>query len=650
MRKHIILFTAICCMFSILKGQDEILMTIGNEKVTKAEFERIYHKNNSSSVYDNKTPKEYLDLFVNFKLKVLEAKAEGYDTMGSFIKELNGYRDQLAKPYLQDKQQNDLVLKLTYDRLTTEVNASHIAIKVAFSTATPADTLEAYNKIMSIRNQILSGASFEDMAVQNSNDPSAKTNKGNLGWFSAFRMVYPFENAAYETPVGQISMPVKTRYGYHIIRTNAFRPAMGDVLLAHIMVRVNARADSATWQAAKEKINKYYSLLQQGESFADVARKYSEDDVSAKNGGRMRWLSSGELPPDIEEKVFAIKDSGSYLPPMKSEYGYHIFQSLGKRPVKPFDEMKTELEEKITRDERQKNTEAMYVDKLKKQYGFAEYPENVTELISMLDSSVYENKWDPALKGELIDPVFTIGNHDYSQLDFGNYINAGRKYTKKESIEAIGRRKYDEFVKDMVLNYEKDKLDEKYPEFHNLMEEYHDGILLFNITDDKVWSKAVKDTTGLKQYYDLHKKNYVWQTRADITRFSTKDTSFVSRIISLAPQRASKKLTNKAFNKLVCGQDTILYVEIVDLKFEKGADTIVDAMVWKKGTIKTYQDKGRSYVLYCNGTVKPQVKLLKEARGLVTADYQNELEKEWIAYLRNKYPVVVDEKVLETIK
>ena len=649
MRKQLLLITACFCLMPFVKGQDDIIMTLGNEKVTKAEFERIYHKNNSSVVYDNKTPREYLDLFINFKLKVMEAKAQGYDTMSSFIKELGGYRDQLAKPYLRDKEQDEQMLKETYRRIATEVNASHIAVKVAFTTASPADTLEAYNKILALRNRILKGESFEDIAVANSDDPSAKNNKGNLGWFSAFRMVYAFEDAAYKTPVGQISMPVKTRYGYHIIRTNAFRPALGDILLANIMMRVRPSADSAAHQAGMEKINKCYSLLQQGESFADVARKYSEDDASAKNGGKMRWLSSGELPPEIEEVVFAL-DSGEYTEPMKSEYGYHIFQVLGKRPVKSFEEMKSNLEERIAQDERQKNTEAIFVDKLKKEYGFTEYPENVAALISLIDTSLYESKWDPSLKGELIDPVFTIGDRDYTQMDLGLYIKAGRKYTKKETLESIGKRKYDDFVKEMVLQYEKDRLDQKYPEFRYLMEEYHDGILLFNITDDMVWSKAVKDTLGLQQYYNLHKNNYKWQTRADVSKYSTKDSSLEAKIVQFAPQRSSRNWTPKQFNALVCGQDTLPCVEVADLKVEKGSDPVVDSMEWKKGTLKAYKEKDKTAVVCINGILKPQTKLLKEARGLVTADYQNELEKAWIKELRLKYPVVIDEKVFETIK
>ncbi|MBN2273241.1 MAG: peptidylprolyl isomerase [Bacteroidales bacterium] len=649
MRKIVFFFTAFCFMQTLLYGQDEILMTIGNEKVTKAEFERIYHKNNSSLVYENKSPKEYLDLFINFKLKVLEAKAQGYDTMSAFVKELKGYRDQLAKPYLQDKEKIQQMLDEAYDRTVNEVNASHILIRLN-PNASPADTAKAYNKAMALRDSILAGKAFEDIAVAYSEDNSAVRNKGELGWFAAFRMVYPFENAAYNTPVGQISMPVRTRYGYHLIRNNGFRKSPGDILLSHIMLRVQPDADSATRQEAVETINKCYELLKQGEDFAALATKYSNDQASARYGGKLRWISSGELPVDIEEIVFALTDSGQFTEPMKSQFGYHIFMLRDKQPLKSFEELKSYLEGKMANDDRQKSTDLMYIQKLKDEYGFTEYPENLDELIGMVDSSLYDGNWDPATAGPMIDPVFSIGDKDYSQLDFGNYIIQIKRYSKREPVETICRRRYNDFVNEKILDYETGKLDKKYPEFGYLMEEYHDGILLFNITDDKVWSKAVKDTAGLEKFYKKHKKQYKWQTRADISRYLTSDSSLVPNIVLYAPQRAAKGWSARDFNALVCGQDTLACVEVEDQKLEKGSDKNLDSMEWEKGTIKTYTEKGKNGVLYINKILKPQLKKLNESRGLVTADYQNELEKQWIQELRGKYPVSINEEVFKTIK
>ncbi len=650
MKKHVFLFISMLNFsFFLIKAQDEILMTIGDRKITRSEFERIYHKNNSSTTYENKSPKEYLDLFINFKLKVIEAENNGYDTMSKFTTELAGYRDQLAKPYLQDKGQIEVLLNEAYRRTITEVNASHIALKVPAG-ATPADTAEIYNKIMNIRNRILAGESFEDMAVAYSDDRNAIYNKGNIGWFSAFRMVYPFEEAAYTTPVGQISMPFRTRFGYHIIRTNAFRPAIGEVLLSHIMVKASRDDDSATHAAARAKINDYYNRLLNGESFFDVATKYSEDYSSARVGGKLRWIRSGELLPELEDKIFAITDSGKFTEPVQSDHGYHIFMIHGRRPIKSFDEMKAELEDRLNRDERRNFTEKLYVDKLKKDYGFTEYPENYSELMNLVDSSLYDNKWDPFYAGPLIDPLFTIGNREYTQADLANYLRSTKKYSVKESLELIVKRKYDDFVKEKVLEYEKDMLDDKYPEFRYLMEEYHDGILLFNIMDDMVWSKAVKDTAGLENFFKKNRKNYNWQTRADVTIFTVKDSSLTEKILSLAPDRFSKGISDKDFNIAICGNDSIQCVDIKNKKYEKGDDKNVDNMNWMQGSSYVYREKNKIVILYINDILKPQPKKFNEARGLVTADYQNYLEKQWIKQLRKKYPVVIDKKVLATIK
>ncbi len=649
MKKYIFLFISLLSINLLINAQDEVLLTIGDRKITKSEFERIYHKNNSSTTYENKTPKEYLDLFINFKLKVIEAENNGYDTMSKFTTELAGYRDQLAKPYLKDKDQTETMLKEVYSRVINEVNASHIALKVPAG-ASPADTVEIYNKIMAIRNRIIAGESFEDMAVAYSDDPMAKYNKGNIGWFSAFRMVFPFEEAAYTTPVGQISMPFRTRFGYHIIRTNAFRPAIGEALLSHIMVKASREDDSAIHTAARAKINNYYNRLINGESFFDVATKYSEDYSSARVGGKLRWIRSGELLPELEDKIFAITDSGKFTEPVQSDHGYHIFMIHGRRPIKGFDEMKAELENRLARDERHNITEKLYIDKLKKEYGFTEYPENYAELMNMVDSSIYDGKWDPSYAGPLIDPLFTIGNREYTQADLSNYLKDTKKYSSKESLESIVKRKYDDFVKEKVLEYEKDMLDDKYPDFRYLMEEYHDGILLFNIMDDMVWTKAVKDTTGLEQFFKKNQKKYKWQTRADVTVFSVRDSSLTSKILEIAPEKYGKGMSDKDFNIAVCGNDTVQCVEIINKRFEKGDDKNVDNMTWQKGSSYVYRDKNKIKILYINEILKPQPKKLNEARGLVTADYQNYLEKQWIEQLRKKYPVVIDKKVLATIK
>jgi peptidyl-prolyl cis-trans isomerase SurA len=630
-------------------SQNEVLLTIDNKPVSKAEFERIYHKNNNVQGYDNKPVADYLDMFINFKLKVLEAEKLGYDTMASFTTELAGYRDQLSKPYLQDRNLIDQLVQEAYYRTVNEVNASHIMVKLPVN-ATPADTLTAYNKALNIRKRLLAGESFEKIAREESEDPSAKINEGRLGWFSAFAMVYPFENAAYQTEVGGFSLPVRSKYGYHIIRVNARRPALGEIRLAHIMIRSGRNDSQEAINKAKDKINECYKLLQSGSTFTDMVKKYSEDAGTSSNGGQMRWLRSGELPSDIEDKVFMLTNSGSYTAPLHSEYGWHIFQLQGKRPLASFDQVKSQLEERILMDERGKRTEESFFAGVKKECGFLEYSENISGITSLIDSSLYSGNWNPEMAGDLNKPVFIINKKVYSQRDLANFIAKTKRYNKQERIAAIVANKCDEMIHKELLEYEKGQLEEKYPTFRYLMAEYHDGILLFNIMDKNVWSKAVSDTVGLKAFYEQHANDYMWNERADVSIYTVKDESFLEMTEKLAKKRAQNNWTANEFVKMVCSNDTVPCVKVSDQKFERGESVPPDLFTWKKGFTKTVREGNTIKVIFVNALLPSMLKSFDEVQGQVTADYQNFLDEQWIKTLRAKYPVVVNQDVLQQIK
>jgi peptidyl-prolyl cis-trans isomerase SurA len=630
-------------------SQDEILLTIGDKPVMRSEFERIYHKNNRVDGYEQKSVKDYLDLFINFKLKVLEAQHMGYDTMRSFVNELAGYREQLARPYLQNRQIIEAQVREAYDHTINEVNASHIMVKLP-PNPSPADTLKAFQRIMDIRRRITAGENFEKIAREESDDPSAKQNEGRLGWFSAFMMVFPFENAAYHTPTGSVSMPVRSRYGYHLIRVNATRPALGEIKLAHIMTRAAKNESPEKIAQAKEKIMRYYDMLKSGTSFSDVAQKYSEDAGSAKNGGQMRWLRSGELPPDIEEKVFALRDSNDYSVPLQSDYGWHIFLLQSKRPVASFDKMKSQLEERIMSDERGKLAEQSKIAEIMKESDFVRYPENIDALAQVMDSSVYNGTWNPAPAGDLIEPVFAVHGKEYTQNDLAAYIVLTKRFRKELSLQQIVRTKCDEYINKELLAYENSLLEQKYPEFRYLMEEYHDGILLFNITDNMVWSKAVKDTTGLESYFNQHRGDYNWKERADVSVYTLKDAGKLAQVKKLAPRRESKHLTGAEFIKLICPGDSVPCLTITDGRYEKSDTAVTGQFAWKKGSVSVQDDLGVKKVVVVNSLVPPMPKTFNEIRGQVTADYQNYLDQQWIAALRTKYPVIVNQEVLQHVR
>jgi peptidyl-prolyl cis-trans isomerase SurA len=653
MKKLFIIFISYCIAsvnisYAQKEKKDKVLLTIDNHKITKSEFERIYRKNNTSTVYDNKTVEEYLELFINYKLKVIEAESLGYDTNKAFIKELNGYREHLIKPYLEDNKIKERYLREAYDRTVTEVNVSHILAKFP-KNYKPEDTLEAYNKINQIRERILAGESFEDVARETSEDPSAKENGGKLGWFTAFRMVYEFETASYNTPVGVVSEPFKTSYGYHIIRVNDKRPSKGMIKLAHIMIRISSRDNEEEVKKAEEKINMCYELLKEGTPFGDVATKYSEDRGSAPQGGVLRWIRSGVLPDSLENVLYNLGDSGSISKPMLLDFGWHIFELIKVKPVGTYEEEKPELEKALGRNPRYKLIQQERIKNIKKENNFVEYRNNLENLVDILDTTIYERKWDYTLADELIEPLFKIGDREYLQKDLAEYISKGR-YRKYMPFDVIVNRKYDEFVEASVVNFEKSTLEDKYPDLRYLMQEYHDGILLFNLTDSVIWSKAIKDTAGLREFYNNNKSKYLWQERADVSTYTLTDSTLLEKAEKLALMRAKKEISKEDLMSGLCPENLKGCVRIVDNKFEKGDNELVDKMAWEEYNSEVFSKGKKLNLVVINGILEPEPKLLDEARGLVTADYQTYLDAEWIKALRNKYNIEVDRKVLKKVK
>jgi peptidyl-prolyl cis-trans isomerase SurA len=649
--KRIIIILINCCIISLnfsFSQKDKILLTIDDNKITLSEFERIYKKNNTSTVYDNKSVEEYLELFINYKLKVMEAERLGYDTVKSFIKELNGYKEHLIKPYLEDNIIKERYLKEAYERTKTEVNVSHILVRFGKENPTPEDTLAAYNRIMEIRKRIVAGEPFEEVARETSDDPSAQSNGGKLGWFTAFRMVYDFENASYKTPVGVISEPFRTDYGYHIIRVNDKRPSKGKIRLAHIMIRTN-RNNEEEVKKSQERINQCYELLQNGEEFGDVARKYSEDQASARNGGQLRWLRSGVLADSLENILYSMEDSGEYTKPMLLDFGWHIFQLLEKQPVGTYEELRSELANDLNRNPRNKLIEKEKIENIKRDNNFIEYRNNLESITELIDSSIYTGDWDYTVSGDLVEPLFKLGDKEYLQKDLAEYISNG-KYRKSMPLEKIVSTKYDEFVDKKVVEYEKSTLEDRYPELRNLLKEYHDGILLFNLTDSTIWSRAVKDTTGLQKFYESKKSDYMWEERVDVSIYTITDSSLIDRTRELALMRAREEISEEDLIADLCPEESEDCVDIEDNKFERNDNKLVDKMTWEKYNCEVFNENNKLKVIVINDILEPAPKLLSEARGLITADYQTYLDSEWIKELRNKYNIAVNTKVLKKIK
>ncbi len=635
-----LLFTAVTISS---QTKDPVLMTINGNPVMKSEFEYIYNKNNSNNSLDKKTLDEYVDLFVNFKLKVEEAKAQGIDTTKSFINELAGYRSQLTKPYLTDSKVDEEVLREAYNRMKEDVDVSHILIRVQQG-ASPADTLAAWNKIKNIQKR-LSKEDFSKVAKEVSEDQSASENAGHIGWISAFRTVYPFENMAYNTPSGTISNPVRSAFGYHIIKVHARRNSLGEILVAHIM-RFTAEDDEVKNANAKTTIDSLYKRVLDGDDFGKLASEHSEDRGSATKNGELPWFGTGRMIPEFENAAFALKNIGDVSAPIRSAYGWHIIKLLDKKGIETYENLKAEIERRVKRDERANLGQQAFISKLKQEYNFSIIKENVKDFEKLLENKTLTDSTFKAEAAKLNKPILTIAGKNYSQADFALYLEKNT-FSDKTHYSDIINEKLSAFADKSILEYEDSQLEKKYEDFRFLMQEYHDGILLFEVSNKEVWEKASRDTEGLAKYFNENKQDYKWEKqhfKGRIIQAKNKQTMKSAQIMV-------KKLHTDSLDKYLRLRlnDSIQYVKIDKGIYAQGENKYVDKFIFKSKAPLTPSEEF-PYVFVTGKNLKFMPEDYTDVRGLVTADYQEYLEKEWIAALRKKFPVVINQDVLKTVK
>lgn len=645
-------------IFSQKSIDKKTLVTIGNETVSVAEFMKTYNKNNTSNeMSSDEAITEYLDLFINFKLKVMEAKALKMDTIQSFVSELAGYRKQLAKPYFIDESVNEALLNEAYQRKLKDIHASHILIMVD-ENATPADTLEAFNKISKIREEVLAGKDFAEAAIEYSDDPSAKDqeaipnkqrfrkgNRGDLGYFTVFNMVYPFENAAYNTGEGEISVPIRTRFGYHILNINSKTDALGVAQVAHIYVTLRPDATSEDSARKAEKINNIYAKIQEGMSFEDAVVEFSEDKGSAKNKGQLSKFTCNKVVPEFVTLAKELQP-GEISAPISTLYGFHIVKLISRKTPGTFEEESGKLKERLAKDDRTHKSQEAVVNKIKQESNFKIYEKQKVEVFASVDSTVLEGKFVADSLPVLIKVLFKIGKEKHLQSEFITYVTDNQRKQENISKEIYLTQLFESFIEEELLSYEDSHLEEHFPEFADLMKEYHDGILLFNLTDEKVWNKAVKDTIGQKEFFESHRGDYLWGERVDATIFNMRNTEDVDKALEIIQQYDNDGDIAKAFDT-----DSIKSIRIVPGIFEKGDNKYVDQVAWTPGLSSPMKSDVETLVVAVRikSIIPSQQKELKESRGLVTADYQNFLEKQWIEELKEKYPVIINDEILNTL-
>ena len=647
---------------SLLSAQSytkKTLITLGDKEITVKEFMDTYEKNNvNTEVIDKKSVDEYLDLYIDFKLKVAEAENLKMDTSASFIKELNNYRQQLAKPYFSNDDITDELVKEAYERMQYDINAAHILIKCDVN-AVPADTMAAYKKAMSIRERALKGEDFGELAAELSDDPSArdydeipgvrkayKGNHGELGYFTVFDMVYPFETGVYNTPEGSISMPVRSSFGYHIIKVNSKTPASGYIRAAHIFLAVDPNDPTKTDSIVKIKAqNIYNEVVNDDKNWTDYVRRYSDDKGTLANNGVLSPFRVNQIVPEFITVVKSLQPN-QISEPVKTSFGYHIIKLVGSTTPGTFEYEQEKIKEKVERDMRGQLSEEIAMRRIMKDNNFKENTKVKDAFIATIDSTIIEGKYAVAEKVNVKQVLFSTKDKSWTVQDFVDYIYAKQKRQGFLTPAAYAYQLYDDYLQQEVFAYEDSKLEEKYPDFKALVQEYHDGILLFSLMENQVWNKAAEDTLGLQDYYERNKESYMWndRVRAIVVTCQRKDN--VEEIKNLVVEGIEVD-SLRAYFRENKSQASARYTF-----YQKGDNVNVDATEWKEGVVELYPSKvdNSTQIVKIVEVRQPEPKTFKEARGVVTSGYQAELETQWLEQLREKYSVTVDEKLLNKVK
>lgn len=628
-------FLSVC----LAQNNDPVLMNIAGKDVTKSEFEYIWNKNNSNTTPDMKSLAEYVDLFVNFKLKVAEAEKQGIDTTQAFITELSGYRKQLITPYLTDKDAEEAMIKLCYDRLRQYTEVSHILLSV-LPDATPEDTLKLYEKAQTLYKRALKGEDFAKLARENSDDGS-KEEGGYLGYATGLRYVFPFENAAYNTPIGKISAPIRSQFGYHIIKVHNRVDAGGKYRSAHIMKAVKATASPEERAAAKDSIFKIYKALQEGGDFTKFATTQSDDPNANERGGEYGLMFCGSLPYEYESNVFKLK-VGEFSAPFQSKFGWHLVKALELQPYPPLEELRNDVTGFIAQDEaRQQVAKKSLIERIKKDYGYAPIKENFDQFVKAY--VMVRTKGDSTMLKTLAEstsPLFVLNGKNYTQKNFASVL-AKKANSGNNLIEA-----YNNYVGESAIACEDKNLEKKYPEFGHLMQEYRDGILLFEVSNREVWDKASQDTKGLEKFFMDSVVKYNW----DKPHYKGFVISCANPALAAKAKKMIKKLAVDSISivlKRTFNTDTTSVIKVEQGLFTQGENAQVDFLAFKR----TKPELDKKYpVVFLNGKVLAKgPESYTDVRGLVISDYQNFLEESWIKSLRAKYKVVVNKEVLNTV-
>ena len=628
----------VSCFFASAQ-EKTVLFTVNEVPVYTNEFKRVYNKNLDLVKDDSqKDIDNYLDLFVKYKLKIAEAKTLGLDQKPSYLREFGNYKDQLAKNYLNDNKVTDQLVEEAYNRLQTEVDANHILVKLE-ENASPKDSLLAFQEIQKLRIRAINeGFDVVKKDIHNGRTLFAE----ELGYFTAFKMVYSFENAAYNTPVGEWSAPFRTQFGYHVVLVKDKRKNRGDVTVAHIML-----LDKEDSKDNESRINEIYKRIKQGEDFGALAKQFSEDKSSSSNGGQLNTFSAGQLSSKtFEDQAFALEQAKDVSKPFKSEFGYHIVKLIEKHGIKSFSELAPELKNKIKRDSRSKVINDKRLEGLYSKYNVSKTTPDLKPIVSILNDTYFSSSWKiPAnFKGET--QLFKIGNTVFSQHDFAEFLlKSQRKRQAKVALEKLVADNYILFVESSLKIYQEENLENENEDYAQILMEYRDGLLLFDLMETEIWNAAKQDSVGLQQYFTTHQDNYFHDVRVDAIVASSAKKSSIKKVAKMLSSNVSPDAIKAQLNS-----ESKINVSFIEDILDANHQALPKDLKLETGVSDIFTHNDAYSVVSIKSVIPKTSKTFEEAKGHVISDFQEEKEKEWMSGLAKKYKVVINQEALKQVK
>jgi peptidyl-prolyl cis-trans isomerase SurA len=630
-------------LLNIPKIHAQTLFSVGDKDVSTDEFLYVYGKNKDiGNQIDPKTAEEYLDLYVRFKRKVLQSESEGRDTLNSFKMEFNNYYRQLLKPYLTDKEIDKKIIAEAHERLKSDVRVSHLMLDLP-KDPSPSDTLKIFNKITDLKNRIIQGENFEELARSISSDTYSARNGGDLGYFTAFNMVYPFENAAYNAQLGELVGPVRTNYGYHILKVTDKRKSRYKMSAAHILI---LDSEEIPKEDAQIRINEIYDRLVSGESFKMLARKYSEDKSSISRGGEFPAFGLNQMLPEFEDAVYGLSKDGDFSKPFKSELGWHIVKRIKKYEVPELEKMEAEITGKIRRDDRSSISRKSFILRLRERYQLEIFNASFEAIIKGLKKGKKLSRYKkPVFSYQGLSDKKYVTQQDFAKA-FQNQATRSPEISEYSVLESI--------IENTLMKEAELRLPNENKEFKYLAQEYREGILVFDLTREKVWDAASKDSTKIKDFFQKNLSNYQWKERRTGAVYNTSS----SRVFKRAEGLLKKGVPAEKVLRLLNTKDPLALSinEFSDLEIgnkpsslnEERFLSIVDSDL-KSGLATISEEIGYS-IIQVSEVKPPGPKNLSDCRGQVIADLQDSLEADWDDDLMREYPLIMNSSEWNRIK